>query len=81
MVHLDRKQLTEKVEKEGLDMCKALKEMLEKEKIEGRKEGEIRRKEECISIIKNMMREGMDYEIIRRITKCSQKEFSLAAEN
>lgn len=85
MVHLGWKQLTEKMEKEGLGMCPALKEMLEDEKAEGRKEGlkeaEIKRKEERVTIIKNMIREGMDYNMIRRITKCSSKEFSLAAKN
>ena len=72
IVHLDRKQLTEKVEKEGLDMCKALKEMLEDE----RKEGEIL---ERLAIIKNLIREGVDQEFIRRVTGCSQEEFASAA--
>lgn len=77
MVHLDRKQLTEKVEKEGLDMCKALKEMLEDEKIEGRKEGEIL---ERLAIIKKLLREGVDQEFIRRVTGCSQEEFVSASK-
>lgn len=89
IVHLGWKQLTEKMEKEGLGMCSALKEILEDEKAAGRKEGrieglkeaEVKRKEERTSIIKNMIREGMDYNMIRRITKCSPKEFSLAAKN
>ena len=89
MVHLGWKQLTEKMEKEGLGMCSALKEILEDEKAAGRKEGrieglkeaEVKRKEERASIIKNMIREGMDYNMIRRITKCSPKEFSLAAKS
>lgn len=85
IVYLGRKQLTEKVVEEGLEVCQALKEILEDEKAAGRKEGlkegEIKRKEERIAIIKNMIREGMDYEMIHRIIKCSPKEFSLAAKN
>ena len=58
--------------REGLDMCKALKEMLEDEKIEGRKEGEII---ERLAIIKNLLREGVNQEFICRVTGCSQEEF------
>lgn len=82
-VHLDRKRLTRKVEKEGLGMCPALKEWAEDERREGRVEGEKRglkkgKREERDSIIRNMIREGMDHEMIRRVTGCSQKELSLA---
>ena len=55
-------------------MCPALEEWAEEERTEGRKE-------ERISIIRNMIREGMDYEMIHRIVKCSPKEFSLAEKN
>ncbi|MCM1126503.1 MAG: hypothetical protein NC429_08510, partial [Lachnospiraceae bacterium] len=68
-------------------MCPALKEWAEDERREGRAEGEKRglrkgkqegKREERASIIRNMIREGMDHEMIRRVTGCSQKELSLA---
>lgn len=77
VVHLGWKQLTEKMEKEGLGMCPALKEMLEDEKAEGRKEGEIL---ERFAIIKNLLREGVNQEFIRRVTGCSQEELVSASK-
>lgn len=66
-VHLDRKRLTAKVKKEGLSVCVALDELLEDERMMGKKE-------ERSSIIRKMVKEGMSQETIRRVTGCSQKE-------
>lgn len=75
--HLGREQLTVKVEKGGLGMCPAMEEWAEEERMEGRKEGEI---SERLAIIRNMIREGMDQEIIRKVTGCSLKELASAAK-
>ncbi len=72
-MYLDRKWLTAKGEKEGLDVCKALEELLKDERMEGERE-------ERISIIRNMVREGLDHEMIRKVTGCTAKEFSMAVE-
>ena len=58
-VHLDRKRLAAKIEKEKLDMCIALDELLADERAEGRTEGEKKgKKEERVFIIRNMLKEG-----------------------
>lgn len=43
----------------------------------GKKKG---KKEERMIIIRCMLQEGMDKELIRKVTKCSGKELSMAAE-
>lgn len=72
-VHLDRKWLKPKIEEEGLDMCKALEELLADERAEGRAE-------ERRSIIRNMIQQGLEQEFICRITGYSQQKFASAAE-
>lgn len=46
-------------------------------RLEGRREG---RAEERNSIIRNMLQEGMDKELISRVTGCSLKELTVSAE-
>lgn len=72
-LHLDRRYLVRKIEKEGLHMCQALDEWMADERAEGKKE-------ERMIIIRCMLQEGMDKELIRKVTKCSGKELSMAAE-
>lgn len=84
-VHLDRKRLAAKIEKEKLDMCIALDELLADERAEGRVEGRTEgekkgKKEERVFIIRNMLKEGMDQEFICRVTGCSPQEFASVAE-
>lgn len=80
-IYLDRKSLTEKIKKEGLTVCKALDELLKDERMEGKSEGRMEgERKERISIVRNMVREGMDYELIRKITGCTAKELSMAVE-
>lgn len=92
-VHLDRERLAAKVEKEGLDVCVALDELLEDERREGIKEGikegriegekigkKAGKKEERISIIRNMVHEGINHKTIRKVTGCSLKELKSIAE-
>lgn len=78
--HLQIEHLVNKMEKEGLHMCKAFDELME-EKLqegkatglrEGRREG---KKEEKIRIIRQMIREGLDEAFIHRMTRCSREEF------
>ena len=70
-------------------MCKALEELMEDARTAGRREGQASgmskgerkgKKEERISIIRNMQREGMDRALIVKLTGCTSKEFALAAE-
>ena len=80
-VYLDRKWLTAKIEKEGLNVCKALEELLQDERMEGRSEGILEgEREERISIIRNMIREGLDQEMICRVTGCTTKELSMVVK-
>lgn len=91
-VHLNRKYLAVKVEKEGMVMCQAFDELMEDKRLEGIREGKREgkkvgkregkregKKEERIAIIRHMLHEGMDQAIIRRVTKCSKKELAAAA--
>ncbi|MDE6891428.1 MAG: hypothetical protein K2P50_06500, partial [Lachnospiraceae bacterium] len=82
-VYLDRERLIKKAEEEGFNMCAALDELLKDERMEGKTEGKIEgkakgEKEERITIIRNMIREGLGHDIIQRVTKCSANEFALA---
>ena len=54
-------------------LCQALEEWMADERAEGKKE-------ERMIIIRCMLQEGMDKELIRKVTKCSGKELSMAAE-
>ncbi|MBD5524128.1 MAG: hypothetical protein HDR04_06880 [Lachnospiraceae bacterium] len=82
--YLDRERLTAKMKKEGMDMCQALEELLEDKRLEGKQEGRIEgnsagRKEERMSIIGLMLREGLDKSLISRITRCTEQELAVAA--
>lgn len=77
-VYLDKQRLMGKIEKEGLDMCQALDELLEDKKREGKKAG---RKEERMLIICSMLREGLDSALISKITGCSEEELMMAVNN
>lgn len=68
-VHLDRKRLETRIEKEEFGMCIALDELLADERAEGRR-----------SIIRNMIQQGLDEEFICSIAGCTQQEFASAAE-
>lgn len=83
--HLNNKTLLKKVEEEGAHMCKALDDWLKEEKRngkrEGRKEGRREgRKEERIRIVHSLRLEGMEEEIIKRVTGCSPEEYAAAGE-
>lgn len=89
-VHLSIKGLIRKIEKikteEGsVAMCRAVKEWLEDERNQGRREGiregkkegiEEGKKEEKQQIIKRMQAEGLEENLIRRITKCTKAELA-----
>lgn len=78
---MDRKRLETRIEKGEFGMCIALDELLADERAEGREEGrEEGRAEERSSIIRNMIRQGLEREFICRITRCSQQEYVSAAE-
>ena len=71
-------------------MCQALDELLEDKRLEGRIEGEREgkregkregRKAERISIIRRMLREGMDRSLISRITDCTEEELGMAVDS
>ena len=84
-VHLYMKGLTERMEKEGMPMCKAIREWMEEErkegKIEGEKEGrEEGKREEKLNIIRRMIEEGLDEQFIRKITQCTKKELAAAGK-
>lgn len=72
-VHLYMKGLTEKMEKEGMSMCKAIREWMEEERKEGKRE-------EKLHIIRRMIEEGLDEQLIRKITQCTKMEFAAAAK-
>lgn len=87
-VHLSMKGLMRKIEKikteeGGVAMCRAVKEWLEDERNQGRREG-IRegkkegKKEEKQQIIKRMQAEGLEENLIRRMTKCTKAELAAA---
>ncbi len=83
-VHLDRERLTDKMKKEGMDMCQALDELMEDKRCEGRLEGKREgrlagKKEEKTVIINRMLQEGMDRALICRIADCTEEEMELAA--
>ena len=69
-VYLDQKRLMPKIKEGKLDMCKAIEDIFEDGKAEGRS-----------SIIRNMIQQGLEKEFICRITGCSQQEFASAAES
>ena len=48
---------------------------VKKGEIEGRKKG---KKEERLFIISKMLQEGMDSEVIKKVTNCSQAELAAA---
>lgn len=78
-LHLNMKKLQEKVEG-GKKMCRALKELLEDEHYEGKKEGieeGIKEgiKEGTCTVVKNMILEGLDRALILRVTNCSEEEY------
>lgn len=91
-MHLSMKGLMRKIEKvkteEGsVAMCRAVKEWLEDERNQGRREGiregkkegiEEGKKEEKQQIIKRMQAEGLEENLIRRITKCTKAELAAA---
>lgn len=66
-VHLHVKQLTRKMEKEKLSMCKAFNELMKEE-----------RKECKRAIIRRMLQEGLDEALIIKITECTKQEFVAA---
>lgn len=68
-VYLDQKRLMPKIREGKLDMCKAIEDIFEDGKAEGRS-----------SIIRNMIQQGLDEEFICRITGCSKQEFASASE-
>ena len=72
-VHLHMKGLIDKMEKEGMSMCKAIREWMEEERREGKRE-------EKIYIIKRMIEEGMDEHFIRKITQCTKTEVAAAGK-
>jgi len=74
-VHIDRKRLMPKV-KEGAAMCQAFDELMEDMRMEGIREGERKGR---LSIIRQMLAEGMDESLIRRIVRCSEEELAAAA--
>lgn len=76
-VHLYMNGLTEKMEKEGRSMCKAIREWMEEEKKEGKREG---KKEEKLHIIRRMIEEGLDEQLIQKITQCTKAELAVAGK-
>lgn len=79
-IHIGREKLIDKVEKEGMVMCQAFDELMEDMREEGIKEG-IREGERIgrISIVRQMIEEGMEEALIFRLTKCSREEMAAAA--
>lgn len=85
VAHLHMKGLTEKMEKEGISMCKAIREWMEEERKEGRIEGikagkREGKKEEKIHIIRRMLDAGLDEQLIWQITRCTKAEYIAAAK-
>lgn len=84
-VFLDRKRLTAKIEKGDEGMCIALDELLEDERMAGRNEGKREGREEGKSeertfIINNMVHEGIERELICKVTGCSREEMETILE-
>lgn len=79
-IHIDRQGLAVKVGKEGVTVCQAFRELMEDMKEEGIKEG-IKEGEqrERISMIRQMLREGMEEALIIRIARCSAEEMAAAS--
>lgn len=83
-VHIDRKRLMPKVKMEGIEMCQAFDELMEDMKMEGKeegiregiKEGERRGR---ISILRQMLEEGMEEALVLRIARCTEEELAVAA--
>ena len=75
--HLSNKVLSRKVEEEGEPMCKALDDWIKEEKQNGRKEG---KQEERSRILRSLLLEGLDEQIIMRVTGCSREEYDAAME-
>ena len=69
--HLYIKSLIHKIEKEELPMCKAFDDLMKEERREGKKEEKIR-------IVRQMIKEGLEEQLIRRITKCTREEYAAA---
>ncbi|MDE5894022.1 MAG: hypothetical protein K2H45_13975, partial [Acetatifactor sp.] len=69
--HLHIKSLIHKIEKEELPMCKAFDDLMKEERREGKKEEKIR-------IVRQMIKEGLEEQLIRRITKCTREEYAAA---
>lgn len=77
--HLHIKSLVYKIEKEELPMCKAFDDLMKEERREGKKEGRQEgKREEKIRIVRQMIREGLEEPLIRRITKCTREEYAAA---
>lgn len=76
-VHIDRQGLAYRIEKEGIPMCQAFDELMEDMREKGIKEGGQR---ERISIIRQMLREGLERSLIIKVVKCSDEELAMAAE-
>lgn len=75
-IHIDRKRLMPKVKMEGIEMCQAFDELMEDMKMEGIKEGERRGR---ISILRQMLEEGMEESLVLKIAKCTKEELAVAA--
>lgn len=69
--HLNVKSLLYKMEKEELPMCKAFDDLMREERREGKREEKLR-------IVRQMIKEGLDEPLIRKITRCSREEFAAA---
>lgn len=77
--HLHIERLIYKMEREELPMCKAFDDLMKEERREGRREGKREgRREEKIRIIRQMVKEGLDESLIRRMTKCTEEELTEA---
>ena len=79
-IHIDRKRLLPKIEKEGAIMCQAFDELMEDKKREGMEEGikEGERKGR-LSIISQLLAAGMEETQILKVTQCSEEELLVAA--
>ena len=76
--HLHIEKLIHKMEKEELPMCKAFDDLMKEERREGKREG---RREEKIRIIRQMIKEGLDESLIRKMTKCTKEELAVAGKS
>lgn len=70
--HLHIKSLVHKMEKEELPMCRAFDDLMKEERQEGKREEKIR-------IVRQMIKEGMEESLIRRITRCTKEEYASAS--